>query len=204
MIGSLLVYVTFITFPVRLFLGGILLAAGTKKMVALVEFARVIESYKILPKSLVRPFAYTLPYIEITLGIFLIFGFGVQFIGLTTALVFTSFALAIGVNLLRGQEVECHCFGKGRSEKISLSTFFRSIALTLLAIQVTFFTEQPLTLDNLLFHSSQRYYFTEILGVMLLLLVIVGLTILITFARQTLIKVSANSKKPVQSHNHNG
>lgn len=167
-------------------LGGILFVAGVGKLSDRAGFVQAVVRYQILPMPLARLYAQSLPYVEVALALFLIAGLGTRIAALGAILLFVSFAIAIGVNLVRGKDLECHCFGKSHSEKIGLATLMRSILLALLAVQVTIFANRYMALDGWLFYSSSKWSFNEMAGVSLFLLVVIGLIILISSAQKTL------------------
>ena len=58
----------------RLLLGGIFVWASIYKILDPTAFAGVINNYQLLPDALINGFAVTLPWLELVLGVFLIFG----------------------------------------------------------------------------------------------------------------------------------
>ncbi len=97
----------------RMIVGGVLLYAGFMKAVGpSAEFAALIEAYKILPPSLLSPLALALPWIEMWLGTFLIFGFFTRPSAAAATLLFTVFLAALASTLVRGIDLaSCGCFG---------------------------------------------------------------------------------------------
>lgn len=113
----------------RLVLGALLLLAGVTKLAGRAAFREAVAEYQLLPSRLEGPFATALPVLETTLGALLLLGLGTAFAAALAAPLFLSFGLAIGVNLLRGREFDCHCFGALQSEGIGWPAFVRSLAL---------------------------------------------------------------------------
>ncbi|MCH7511424.1 MAG: DoxX family membrane protein [Chloroflexi bacterium] len=120
----------------RLVLGGLLLLAGVTKLADRAGFRQAVAEYEILPERLQRPFATLLPWLETTLGVLLLLGLGTAIAASLATPLFLSFALAIGVNLLRGRDFDCHCFGSVQSEQIGWPALLRSTALVLAALVV--------------------------------------------------------------------
>src|SRR5579884_2184480 len=87
-------------------LGIIFLRSGIGKMFFWDSLPDTIAEYQLLPKSLVKPVAYILPFVELFTGMNLLFA-----AGLATILLFV-FTIAIAINLARGRRIQCHCFGK--------------------------------------------------------------------------------------------
>jgi len=97
----------------RAIVGGVLLYAGFMKAIGpSAEFAALISAYKILPAALIGPFAIGLPYVEMWVGLFLLFGFYTRQASVATLVLISSFSMALLSSLLRGIDlVSCGCFG---------------------------------------------------------------------------------------------
>lgn len=120
----------------RLVLGGLLLLAGVTKLAERSAAQQAVSEYDILPERFVRPFAATLPWAEISLGVLLLLGLGTTVASALAVPLFLSFAIAIGVNLRRGRDFDCHCFGSMQSERIGWPSLLRSLALATAALVV--------------------------------------------------------------------
>jgi uncharacterized membrane protein YphA (DoxX/SURF4 family) len=94
----------------RLALGGIFIYASLDKIVHPLEFARIIQNYRILPDYMVTLPALALPFVELLAGIFLITGIWTRSVALLLSALLLAFILALGVNALRGIDVSCGCF----------------------------------------------------------------------------------------------
>jgi uncharacterized membrane protein YphA (DoxX/SURF4 family) len=90
--------------------GIILLAAGVVKVrFGFNRFLAAITGYDLLPPYAARFLSYTLPIVEIVVGIMLIIGLlteGFSLIGFT---LFLFFSIAITINLMRGKKNACGC-----------------------------------------------------------------------------------------------
>ena len=99
-------------FVARLTLGCIFIYASIDKIAFPGEFAKIVQSYNILPDFLVKITALVLPWIELLLGIFLVIGLFVK----KSAIILTSllfiFLVALGVQATKGPIEDCGCFGK--------------------------------------------------------------------------------------------
>jgi hypothetical protein len=60
------------------------------------------------------------------------------------------FALAISLNLARGQKIECHCFGQWGRARISWASVARNLALLGAALLLVRFRPEYLTLEGCL------------------------------------------------------
>ncbi len=138
----------------RLVLGGLLLLAGLTKLADRASVRQAVADYEVLPGHLERPFAALLPWLETALGALLLLGLGTTIAAALATPLFLSFALAIGVNLVRGRHFDCHCFGSVRSERIGWPALLRSAALVLAAVLVATGASRFGALDAALFGSA--------------------------------------------------
>jgi hypothetical protein len=105
---------------------------------AQIEIVTIVRDYKILPPSWARPFGLALPWLELALGILLILGVVIQVVAAASVLMLASFAVAVGMNLLRGRKnLSCGCSGTRNSKAISGWTVVRDIILIVLALVLT-------------------------------------------------------------------
>ncbi len=94
----------------RIFLGIIFLYASWDKILNPGPFAEVVYNYQVLPDALINLTAIVLPWLELFLGLCLIFGLwlpGAVFLSNALLIVFFSTLL---FNLARGLNVQCGCF----------------------------------------------------------------------------------------------
>lgn len=67
------------------------------------------------------------------------------------ALLLAVFAGAIAINLLRGREIDCGCFGFGVRRRIGWDAVVRNVVLALLAVGLATRPPEPLALDTTVF-----------------------------------------------------
>ena len=122
----------------RLILGVVLLVAGGLKIGNLPKSAMAVRSYEMLPIPLANFLGYTLPWIEIGLGLLLIVGVTVKISGALGALTMLAFIIAIAQAWARGLSIDCGCFGGGGAidpeDTKYLSEIIRDIGLMALGI----------------------------------------------------------------------
>lgn len=102
---------------------------------SLTFFAMEVDSYKMLPAWAVSPFAHTLPWVELALGILLLSGLALRYVAAaSTALlavfwgvVIRSYALHLAIN--------CGCFGP--NEKLDAWTIVRDGLMFALGVALT-------------------------------------------------------------------
>jgi uncharacterized membrane protein YphA (DoxX/SURF4 family) len=98
-------------------------------------FAMAIDSYKMLPLSAVQLLAHVLPWFELALGVLLIAGIGLRWIGSITSGLLLVFIGAMTRAKILGLEINCGCFGN--NEKLGTATLIRDSSLLVLALAVT-------------------------------------------------------------------
>ena len=98
-------------------------------------FSMAIDSYKMLPVSAVQLLGAVLPWFELALGILLIAGIGLRWIGSITSGLLLVFIGAMTRAKILGLEINCGCFGN--NEKLGTLTLVRDSSLLLLALAVT-------------------------------------------------------------------
>jgi uncharacterized membrane protein YphA (DoxX/SURF4 family) len=96
-------------------------------------FAMGIDSYKIVPLSIVVWMAKILPWIEVVVGVLLIVGVGVRWAGLAVTGLLIVFMIALTHAALGGLEINCGCFGNNSvkpSHELILDAGLLAVALT--------------------------------------------------------------------------
>jgi uncharacterized membrane protein YphA (DoxX/SURF4 family) len=122
----------------RLILAGIFLYAGYEKFrEPWLQFAIAVDSFKAVPDSWIEPIARTLPVGEILLGIALVSSVLARWFSLIATLLLTLF-LSVGIRAYaKGLQVDCGCFGSGKSDGIDAMWFAEHGAMVALALAVT-------------------------------------------------------------------
>lgn len=99
-----------LTVRVQIALGAIFVVAAWPKIVDPPSFAHMIYNYRLLPGKLVNFTALTMPWIELLIGLALILGVWTRAARSIVALMLILFIVAIGINLLRDNAIDCGCF----------------------------------------------------------------------------------------------
>ena len=150
--GKFKVAQPWLTLFARLILGGVLLAAGALKIGNLQKSAMAVRAYELLPVSLANFLGYTLPWVEIGVGLLLITGALVRISGLMGAITMLAFIIAISQAWARGLSIDCGCFGGGGAidpeDTKYLSEIIRDIGLLMLAIYLYFYPKGRFSLDK--------------------------------------------------------
>ncbi|MBU2636496.1 MAG: DoxX family membrane protein [Bacteroidetes bacterium] len=124
-----------LTYIARVVVGFVLIIASVPKIAEPSTFAKSIQAYQIVPGFLVNLFALSIPWLELVIGIFLIFGLLLRGSSLLSAVLFSAFSVLIAVSLFRGLSIDCGCFGLDGAP-LSWSRFFENIGLLLLSLQI--------------------------------------------------------------------
>ena len=124
-------------------LGGLFAFAGAAKIPRIVptngaSFYQEIMQYQILPHQLATALAYTLPPLEVTIGILLIFGVLLKTSSAFAGLMTLSFLIAKIAALIRGLDISiCGCFGS-LVPLLSTQTLPLDFVMLALALQIFF------------------------------------------------------------------
>lgn len=124
-------------------LGGVMLGAALSKIADPPGFMRSIHPYHLLPDGLLAPLALTLPWLESLCGLALILGPARRGAAALTLALMVVFLGALGLNRLRGNPVDCGCFGgshapRTREERLRDMdlAMLRDLGLALLALNL--------------------------------------------------------------------
>ena len=113
----------------RIVLGIIFIYAAIEKISDPAAFSNSINNYKLLPLSLVNLFAITLPWIELSAGLLLLFGVNVKENSTIISAMLVVFFIAISISLARGLDIDCGCFGTSDGAKVSLIKLGENLVL---------------------------------------------------------------------------
>lgn len=96
----------------QLFIGLLLLATATGKLMDLGGFAQVLATYALLPRGGLLPTAVGLASFELGLSLWVLSGIGLSFAALAALLLHLLFAAVAVASNLRGLDIpNCGCFG---------------------------------------------------------------------------------------------
>lgn len=134
----------------RPLLGGVLFWAGLVKIPDLALFAQTVRAYDVLPLSLVNPFAVVVPWIEVTCGLCLFLGFWTRSSATVALLLLLSFGVALGVNLHRGADLSCGCFGLNGAAGSLYEALVRDVALIACALLFVLLRNTPFSIEQVI------------------------------------------------------
>ncbi|HEY0140792.1 MAG TPA: MauE/DoxX family redox-associated membrane protein [Thermoanaerobaculia bacterium] len=112
-----------LTVRVQIALGAIFIVAAWPKLLDPPSFAHMIYNYRILPGGLINITSLIMPWAEIIAGLALILGVWTRGARWLIGLMLVVFMIAITINLLRNNAIDCGCFnvadaGKTHEERI--------------------------------------------------------------------------------------
>ena len=132
-----------LTIRVQLALGAIFVVAALPKIVDPPSFSHMIYNYRILPGALVNLMGLTMPWVELLCGLALILGIWRGAATGIIAAMLVVFMIAIGINLGRGNAIDCGCFdvstaGKTIEERLAdmRFVFVRDTGMLLMCAQM--------------------------------------------------------------------
>jgi len=141
-----------LTLLARLILGGVLIVAGALKVGNLQKSAMAVRAYELLPVQIANFLGYSLPWVEIGVGLLLITGAAVKVCGLIGAITMVAFIIAISQAWARGLSIDCGCFGGGGAidpkDTKYLSEIIRDLGLFILGIYLYFYPKGRFSLDK--------------------------------------------------------
>ena len=137
---------------IRVFLGLILGWAGIVKIRNPEAFIKIVRAYNLLPEKLVVLWGIFLPGIELVTGLFLFLGLWHKSAVLSSSGLFFMFAAAVGINILRGADVACGCFGFNDTNLYVV--LFQDLVFLLCCYFLFFLKSTPFSLDQFL-HTSR-------------------------------------------------
>jgi len=119
----------------RFILGIVLVSASIGKISDPDLFAEAISNYQIIPYGLENSLAIVLPWLELLVGIGLIFGIFISGSAFLTILMMAVFIFAISFAILNGYNIECGC-GLKPGEIIGINKIIEDSVYLILSIVV--------------------------------------------------------------------
>jgi uncharacterized membrane protein YphA (DoxX/SURF4 family) len=113
----------------RFVLAAVFLTAGVAKVSRRTEFADAVRNYDLVPERLSLVIGRLLPAVEVLLGAMLFAGIALPEAAAVTGVALLTFSAAIVVNLLRGREIDCGCFGLIAEPTLGWTSVIRNLVL---------------------------------------------------------------------------
>ena len=132
-----------LTIRVQLALGALFVIAALPKIADPPSFAHMIYNYRLVPANLINIMALTMPWVELLAGLALILGVWKRAALMLIGAMLVVFIVAIGINLGRGNAIDCGCFnvadaGKSYEQRIfdMKADVLRDLGMLLMVAQV--------------------------------------------------------------------
>jgi uncharacterized membrane protein YphA (DoxX/SURF4 family) len=106
-----------LTVRVQIGLGAIFVVAALPKIADPPSFAHMIYNYRLLPGGLINISAIVMPWVELLCGLALILGVWTKAARTIIAAMLVTFIVAITINLLRDNAIDCGCFDTSAANK---------------------------------------------------------------------------------------
>jgi uncharacterized membrane protein YphA (DoxX/SURF4 family) len=119
----------------RLVLAIIFFYAGIEKIIDPKVFAVAVYNYQLLPDFAVNTVAVILPWLEVLIATCLLTGYYVRGAAVISSGLFLTFASALTINLVRGLDISCGCFGAS-SGSINWLYLVRDLSLLSMSVFV--------------------------------------------------------------------
>lgn len=132
----------------RIILGLVFIFAGAEKINFPDQFAVAISNYRIFPVFVLNIIAVTLPWIEITSGLLLLFGILLKENSTITGTLMIVFTLMVIAALLRGLDIDCGCFGTHDAQKVGILKLLENTGLIILAVHIYVFNNKSISLEK--------------------------------------------------------
>ena len=101
--------------------------AGLAKISDPETAAQAVRAYRILPESLVRPFGYGLPFLELAVALLLVIGLGTRIAAFVSGVLLLVYISSIASVWARGIAIDCGCFGGGGAVAASKTEYLQEI-----------------------------------------------------------------------------
>jgi len=113
----------------RILLGFVFLLAGASKMRDHFGLLTVVQSFRIIPRPLLKPVVIGLPIVEMCVGTALLFGIATRLALCVLLVLLVIFTSAVALALLKHKSFDCGCFGPFYRASTSKWTIARNILL---------------------------------------------------------------------------
>lgn len=113
----------------------LLVVAALHKLRDRDAFRATLDAYALLPSALSGAFAHAVPALELAAAVLLVSPRAAALGGVLAAVLFAVYAVAMGVNLLRGRrDLDCGCMGPGARSPVGPGLVARNLVLIVAAL----------------------------------------------------------------------
>ena len=142
----------YFTLAARLFIGGLFIYASLNKIMDPASFATSVRNYMIVPPAWSNMIALTLPWIEIGVGLFLVFGIQTKPSALLATAMMGTFLGAIIYAYFIGLDIDCGCFSSAQHSegRIGVYHLVRDSTLFLISFGILLLDKGYFSVERLL------------------------------------------------------
>ncbi|MEJ5286401.1 MAG: hypothetical protein CH6_2773 [Candidatus Kapaibacterium sp.] len=154
-------YIQIFSFIFRIVLGVVFIYAAIGKIDNPSNFFKEISNYQLFPAFLSQVVAIVLPWIELLIGVFLIFGLRIRansFISLVLLVVFTLLVISAWA---RGLNINCGCFSH-TVEYVGLKKVIDNLLMIVGSLIVFLFPDELFSIERLIYNQSSSKTESEI------------------------------------------
>lgn len=127
----------------RLFVGLILISTGIGKLLDMSGFVLVLDAYQMMPHWMSSVIAYTLPFIELFIGLALICSPFPKFAAWGAVLLHGVMLAVVTMTYHRGIPIEnCGCFGVFLARPLTLQTLFEDLLMLIMSMLALFLIDR--------------------------------------------------------------
>jgi putative oxidoreductase len=134
-----------LTVRVQIALGVIFVIAALPKIADPPGFTQMIYNYRLVPGPLLNIMALGMPWFELIAGVALIIGVWRRTAALLIGALLVVFIVAIGINLARGNAIDCGCFDTSKANLTHeqrlddmRSVIIRDLGMLLMVAQIVY------------------------------------------------------------------
>ncbi len=138
-----------IGFFLRILIGILFLYAAIGKIDDPNAFLKEINNYRLFPELFSQIIAIFLPWFELAVGIFLVFGIRQRTTSFISLILFFSFTLIIISAWARGLNINCGCFSQS-IEYVGFKKVLENIIATLISLFLFVFPKSTLSIETVL------------------------------------------------------
>ncbi|OGU58247.1 MAG: hypothetical protein A2V66_03380 [Ignavibacteria bacterium RBG_13_36_8] len=133
----------------RILLALVFLFAAIGKISNPEEFAVAITNYKMFPTFIINLIAIIVPWIELVIGLLMLFGIAVKENAIIISTFLFCFIIIIAIALIRGLDIQCGCFSTHEGQRIGITKILENFIMLAFGIYLVLFYE-----DNIFSKTS--------------------------------------------------
>jgi uncharacterized membrane protein YphA (DoxX/SURF4 family) len=120
----------------RVIVGFVFVYASIHKIADPETFAKSIANYRILPIFSINIIAITVAWIELVMGLFMIFGIFIKASSFIATFLMGFFATLVLVTIVRGIDITCGCFSPSSPKPVGWQKFTENTILFIISFLV--------------------------------------------------------------------